>query len=82
MKGEAGGDFSARASTGFLNIVKAAFNTKVSANVSHSKDTIATKTVINTISTDFVALKEKLVGKKSITILEGYEVSALKNPYL
>lgn len=81
LKGEAGGELSAGASTGFLNIVKAAFNTKVSANVSNSKDTIATKTVTNTILTDFVAIKEKLVEKKIIEILEGYKVTALKDSF-
>lgn len=63
LKGEANGELSVGTSTGFLNIVKAAFSTKVSASVSHSKDTLATKTVTNTILTDFVALKEKLVRK-------------------
>ncbi|MGG3480011.1 DUF6414 family protein [Peribacillus frigoritolerans] len=81
LKGEAGGEVSAGASTGFLTIVKAAFNTKVSANVSHSRDTLATKTVTNTIFTDFVALKEKLVEKKTIEILEGYKVTALKDSF-
>lgn len=79
LKGEADVEVSAGASTGFLNIVKAAFNTKVSANVSNSKDTIATKTVTNTILTDFVAIKEKLVEKKIIEILEGYKVTSLKD---
>lgn len=81
LKGEASGELSVGAGTGFLNIVKAAFNTKVSANVSNSKDTLATKTVTNTILTDFVALKEKLVEKKSIEILEGYKVTALKDSF-
>src|SRR5690606_17733180 len=79
VKGEADVEVSAGASTGFLNIVKAAFNTKVSANVSNSKNTIATKTVTNTILTDFVAIKEKLVEKKIIEILEGYKVTSLKD---
>lgn len=81
LKGEAGADITVGASTGFLNIVKAAFNTKVSANVSRSKDTLATKTVTNTILTDFVVLKEKLIEKNAIEILEGYKVTALKDSF-
>ncbi|MDA1634479.1 DUF6414 family protein [Bacillus cereus] len=81
LKGEAKGELSAGASTGFLNIVKAAFNTKASANISRSKDILATKTVTNTILTDFVLLKDKLVQKGTIEILEGYTVTALKDSF-
>lgn len=81
LKGEAVGDVSAGASTGFLNIVKAAFNTKVSASVNHSKDTIMSKTVTNTILTDFIALKNKLVEKQSIIFLKDYKLKALKDSF-
>ncbi|KOP78155.1 hypothetical protein AMS59_13740 [Lysinibacillus sp. FJAT-14745] len=81
LKGNAEGSVDVGAGTGFLTIVKAAFSTKVSTSVSHEKDSLATKTVTNTILTDFLTLKGKLLDEKKVVELKGYKVYALKDSF-
>ncbi|MFJ7371544.1 DUF6414 family protein [Lysinibacillus sp. NPDC098008] len=81
LKGQVDGSAEGKAGTGFLNIVKATFNVKSTGTVSLGKDKIATKTITNTILTDFLALKDRLVSENKVVVLDGYKVYALINSF-
>ncbi|WP_075619820.1 DUF6414 family protein [Paenisporosarcina indica] len=81
LKGNAGVTAEAGAGTGFLNVIKAAFNVNVGASIEANKDSLVTKTLTNTILSDFLDIKQRLISEVKITVLKNYKVYALKNSF-
>lgn len=81
LKGESSTTLELGAGTGFLNIIKAAFNTKLNVNTGHTKDNLVKKTVTNTILTDFLGMSRDLKEDKTLEILEGFKVHAVKDSF-
>lgn len=69
------------AGTSFFTAIKAAFSTKVSTDISNSKDSLVSKTISNTILADFYKLSNKLKEENKISIFENYKIRPIKNSF-
>lgn len=75
LLGEAGGKIN------LFTAIKAAFNTKVSTNASKTSDSLVTKTISNTILSDFYKLRHKLVDEKKVYCFENFQVRPIRNSF-
>lgn len=75
LVGEAGGKIN------LFTAIKAAFNTKINTNASKTSDSLVTKTISNTILSDFYNLRHALIDSEKINCFENFKVSPIKNSF-
>ncbi len=62
----------------FFTAIKAAFSTKASIDASNERDSLVTKTISNTILSDFANISSKLEKEKKFINLKTFTLSPLK----
>lgn len=69
------------AGTSFFTAIKAAFSTKASIDASNARDSLVTKTISNTILSDFANISSKLEKENKLHKFKNFYVKPAKNSF-